>query len=298
MGNKICAMITLFNPNIDKTSKNISEILKYAERVYLLFNSEVKTELIIDERVVPIDNKRNIGLSKAFNIAFDKATEDKFDLTILFDQDSLLTIENFNVMYSEFIEASNNNKVMCIGPALNVYGNLITTPKWMKWKKIDTKANVDSVKNIITSGMIINIAEALKIGAFDDSFPVDFCDFNFCYRALYHGYYVLRSKDAFIQHEIGKSSMKIGKITIHFHAPYRNYFLVRDTLRIVFRCKETPLSIRIRYLFFLPLRMILFIMLLDKKRERLNMYYLGFKDYINKNYYFGSIQEKLSSEKK
>lgn len=296
MENKICAMITLFNPNIEKTSKNISEILKYVERIYLLFNSEVRTELIIDERIVPIDNKGNIGLSKAFNIALDKATEDKFDVTILFDQDSLLTIENFNILYAEFKEACKHNKVMCIGPALNVYGNLITSPKWMKWKKIDTKANVDSVKNIITSGMILDINAALEIGGFEDSFPVDFCDFYFCYKAIYNGYYVLKSKDAFIQHEIGNSNMKIGKSTIHFHAPYRNYFLVRDTLRIVFRCKETPLSIRFRYIFFLPLRMILFLIKLDRKKERLQMYHLGFRDYIHKNYYFGSIASLLNAK--
>lgn len=292
---KKCSFITCFNPDLKKTEKNIREMLKYLDRVYLLFNSPVEAEFLFDHRIVAIDNGGNIGLSKAFNIALKRANEENYDYAVLFDQDSLLTASNFSIMFNEFENVSKSNKVMCIGPALNVYGSILPTPKWVKWKKIYTSENVESVKSVITSGMILNIKEALKIGGFDDSFPVDFCDFYFCYKALFNGYYVLKSKDAFIQHEIGNSNMKIGKSTIHFHAPYRNYFLVRDTLRIVFRCRETPFFIRVRYLFFLPLRMILFILKLDNKKERLHMYKLGFKDYLHKKYYFGSIEKLLNA---
>lgn len=291
----VCALVTLFNPDAKKTCASIREILGYADRVYLLFNSPVDESLLFDERITAIDNGGNVGLSMAFNVALKAAHDANYKFAVLFDQDSFLTAENFSIMYDEFSIVSHAQKVMCIGPSLCVYGQNINTPRWMLWKKIKAEVNVLSVKNVITSGMLLNISEALKIGGFDETFPVDFCDFYFCYKALYNGYVVLKSKDSFIQHEIGNSNMKIGKSTIHFHAPYRNYFLVRDTLRIVFRCRETPTSIRFRYLFFLPLRMILFIVRLDKKKERLNMYYLGFKDFIRKNYGFGSIGKLLNS---
>ena len=295
MKEKICAMITLYKPEVNKTLNNIKEILKYAGRVYLLFNSSIEDKFLYDERIKAIDNGGNIGLSKAFNIALKKASKEQFEYAVLFDQDSFLTSVNFSIMFNEFENVSKDNMVMCIGPALNVYGNILPTPKWMYWKNINTAENVESLKNVITSGMILNIKEALKIGGFDESFPVDFCDFYFCYKALYNGYYVLKSKDAFIQHEIGNSNMKIGKSTIHFHAPYRNYFLVRDTLRIVFRCKETPFSIRLRYFIFLLPRMILFLVKCDRKKERLKMYKLGFKDYLHKSYYFGSITDLMNA---
>lgn len=291
----LCAFITCFYPEPQKMEKNIKEILKYADKIFLLFNSPISEELLFDEKITAIDNGGNIGLSKAFNIALKRANEESFQYAVLFDQDSFLTIDNFSLMFNEFKNVSKDNNVMCIGPSLNVYGNVLPTPKWMYWKKIHTNENVESLKNVITSGMILNIQEALKIGGFEDSFPVDFCDFYFCYKALHNGYYVLKSKDAYIQHEIGNSNMKIGKATIHFHAPYRNYFLVRDTLRIVFRCKETPLSIRFRYFIFLLPRMILFLVKCDRKVERLKMYMLGFRDYIHKNYYFGSIEKQLNA---
>ena len=297
---KICACITLYHPNYEKLRRNLSQISSYCEKIYLLVNEKIATfdnlyNNQINDQIEVVLNQKNIGLSAAFNIALKKALKENFKLAILFDQDSILSVENFKLMQNEFAILRSKYPVVCIGPSLRVYGNNLETPKWILSRKIVNIATVDSVKNIIISGMLLDIEAALSIGGFDTSFPVDFCDFFFCYKALSHGFYVLKSRDAFIQHEIGNSNMKIGKATIHFHAPYRNYFLVRDTLRIVFSCKETPFSVRLRYLFFLPLRMVLFIIMLDKKKERLHMYYLGLKDFFQKKYGFGSVANLLEA---
>ncbi len=293
----VCAMITLFKPNEEKLKSNLAQISLYAEKIYLLVNAD---SIDIDFSEFPhaeiILNGKNIGLSAAFNIALKKAKSEGFDEAVLFDQDSFLSEENFKRMEVKFLELKKENKVMCIGPSLNVRGNIIPTPKWTLAKNKICSDKVFSVKNVITSGMILDINAALEIGSFEESLPVDFCDFYFCWKALYNGFYVLKSKDSFINHEIGSGSVKIGKSTIHLHAPYRNYFLVRDTLRIVFRFKETPLSIRFRYFFFLFPRMFLFLIKCDRKKERLKMYILGFKDFFSKNYGFGSIAKLLNAD--
>ncbi len=292
----ICAMITLFNPDEQKLKSNLKQISLYTQKIYLLVNS---SSIDIDFSDFPnaeiILNGKNIGLSAAFNVALKKARAEEFDEAVLFDQDSFLSEENFKRMESEFIELKKENKVMCIGPSLDVRGNIIPTPKWTLAKRKIGSDKVFSVKNVITSGMILDINAALDIGGFEETLPVDFCDFYFCWKALYNGFYVLKSRDAFINHEIGNGSVKIGKSTVHLHAPYRNYFLVRDTLRIVFRLKETPVYIRFRYFFFLLPRMMLFLIKCDRKKERLKMYRLGFKDYCKKNYGFGSIANLLNA---
>lgn len=293
---KLCSMITIFSPNKEKLKYNIEQISSYAEKIYLLVNEKnLDDEFLHLERTVAIINGKNIGLSAAFNIALKQALNEGFEAAVLFDQDSFLSKENFEKMEDEYMNTKSANPVMCIGPSLNVYGNIISTPKWtLSKRKIDSD-KVFSVKNIITSGMILDIRNALQIGGFEESLPVDFCDFYFCYKAIYNGYFVLKSKDAFLKHEIGNSSMKIGKSTVHFHAPYRNYFLVRDTLRIVFCFKETPFSIRVRYFIFLIPRMVLFLIKCDRKTERLKMYWLGFRDFITRNYGFGSIAKLLGA---
>jgi rhamnosyltransferase len=270
-------------------------MLEYSEVVYLLFNSPVISELQFDKRIC-IDNKKNRGLSKAINRGISQAVKDGYHYAILFDQDSYITNENFIKLFAELQEEERYQKVMCIGPSLNVRTNIIAIPNWSKNNR-KTKLNcVCSVNNIITSGMIVNIHNFIQIQGFNEKFPVDFCDFLFCWKAIYNGYAVLQSMDAYIIHEIGIDHIKLYRKIIHFHAPYRNYFLVRDTLNICLREKETPLMIRFRYLFFLPPRMLLFLILLDKKKERLKMYLLGLKDFFIGKSGFGSVSKMLNAE--
>jgi rhamnosyltransferase len=293
---KICSLITIYKPDIVKLEQNIQIILEYSDVIYLLFNSCVIDEFQYDTRIISIDNKKNIGLSKAINRGIKQAAEDGYQYAILFDQDSYITNENFIKLFAEMQQEEKHQKVMCIGPSLNIRNNIIAIPNWSKNRR-KTKSNcICSVNNIITSGMLVNTHNFLQIRGFNENFPVDFCDFLFCWKAIYNGYAILQSMDAYIIHEIGTNYMKVCVHTIHFHAPYRNYFLVRDTLNICLREKETPLMIRFRYLFFLPIRMTLFLILLDKKLARLKMYWCGLKDFFMAKPGFGSIAGILDAE--
>ena len=291
--NNLCALITLYNPDEEKLKFNISQIKDYVGKIYRLCNSSVDF-LIEDEKICLIDNKKNIGLSAAFNIGIEKARGEGFDLAILFDQDSVLTKNNFELLYEDFLAECAN--AACIGPSLNVRGNIISIPRWSMNVRFKVSENVVSVKNVITSGMLLKISAFDDVGGFDEKFPVDFCDFTFCWNCICKGYAVLQSKRAFINHEVGNAAMKIGKSTIHFHAPYRNYFLVRDTLNVVFRNKSTPVFMRFRFLFLLPVRMILFLVKCDRKKERLKMYFLGFCDFLRNVHGYGCIAKLLGAE--
>jgi len=292
----ICSLVTVYKPNIDKLKRNIETMLQYSDFVYLLFNSPVIQELEFDERIKSIDNNRNIGISKAINIGINVVAGVGFRYAMLFDQDSSLTRKNFEKLFLEMQEEEKKQKVACIGPSLKVRNNNIPIYNWTKKKTTTIAKNVVSVNNIITSGMLINIQNFMDIGGFDEDFPVDFCDFVFCWKALYKGYCVLQSEDAYIVHEVGNYGMKIIGRTIHFHAPYRNYFLVRDTLNICFKTKEMPLLARFHFSFFLPLRMLLYLSLLDEKFKRLKMYWLGFWDFIMNKRHFGSIANILNAD--
>jgi rhamnosyltransferase len=293
---KICSLVTIYKPDIIKLKYNIKIMLEYSDAVYLLFNSCIIDELQFDTRIVSIDNKKNIGLSKAINKGIKQAYKAGYQYAVLFDQDSYITNENFIKLFTEMQHEESNQRVMCIGPSLNIRNNIITIPNWSKNNR-KTKVNcVCSVNNIITSGMIVNIHNIIEIQGFNENFPVDFCDFLFCWKAIYNGYTILQSMDAYIIHEIGINNIKLCGHIIHFHAPYRNYFLVRDTLNICFKEKETPLMVRFRYLFFLPIRTLLFLLFLDKKIMRLKMYWFGLKDFFMAKRGFGSISRMLNAE--
>ena len=292
----ICSLITIYKPDVIKLTCNIKMMLEYSDIVYLLFNSPIIPELQFDERIICLFNGKNIGISRAINKGVDKAANDGFLYAILFDQDTCLTNDNLKKLLAEMYSEEELRQIACIGPSLNVRNNIIQIPKWSKNGKTTKLAATVSVNNIITSGMLINTKHFLALRGFNEDFPLDFCDFLFCWKALYKGYVVLQSTDAYIIHEIGTHGIKIFSQTIHFHAPYRNYFLVRDTLAICFRTKETPMYIRFRYLIFLPFRMLLYLIMLDKKTMRLKMYCMGIIDFIMGKKHFGSIAKMLDAE--
>ena len=292
----ICSLITIYKPNVIKLKQNIQIISQYSDCVYLLCNSPEFFEIQFDNKIKIIRNNKNIGISRAINKGIDMALNDGYSYAVLFDQDSILTKENFSKLILEMLNESKISKVACIGPSLNVRNNTIPKYSWIINRKRVHSANIISVNNIITSGMLVNIKQFINIEGFHEDFPVDFCDFIFCWKSIYNGYSVIQSKDVYLNHEIGDGSIKIFNRTIHFHAPYRNYFLVRDTLNICFRIKETPLLIRFRYFFSLPFRMFVFLLLLENKKTRLKMYWWGFKDFFLKKKHFGSIANLLGAE--
>lgn len=291
----VCSLITVYKPNIIELKCNIEVILQYASTVYLLFNSPVIDEFQFDKRIISIDNKKNIGISRAINKGIKRAFNDGYQYAVLFDQDSSLTADNFTKMFSELINKT-EYQVACIGPSLIVYDNIISIPAWVKNKKEIKSPLVYSVNNIITSGMLVNIEIFLLLKGFNENYPVDASDFLFCWKAVKNNYFVLQSKDAYLIHKIGTHNLKIGNYILHFHAPYRNYFFIRDTLNILFREKDAPLIFRIRCLFQLPFRMLLFLLLLDKKLLRLKMYLWGFNDFIKGRRNFGSIAKILGAD--
>lgn len=292
--NHICALITLFYPDYEKLEKNIRQILSYADRIYLLANSKVDFDLK-NSSVVLIQNERNFGLSKSFNSGIRRAAEEGFEFAIFFDQDSFLSADNFERLFREMLRENKKNAA-CIGPSLKVRGNSINIPRWTRNGRFRTSGDVLSVNNVITSGMLVNISAFRKVGGFDENFPVDFSDFTFCWNCIRGNYAVLQSMDALMSHEIGNSGMSLGKHTVHFHAPYRNYFLVRDTLNIIFRYKSTPLKVRVRFLLLFPARLVLYFLKLDRKMERLRMCGYGLYDFVRGVHGFGKIADLLGAE--
>ncbi|MDR0551881.1 MAG: glycosyltransferase [Spirochaetaceae bacterium] len=293
---RICSLITIYKPDIEKLKQNIEIMLQYSKAIYLLFNSPVIDELLFDSGIIAVDNKKNIGISRAINKGIDIAAKDGHCYALLFDQDSCLPKDGFEKMYNEFLAEEKERPAACIGPSLAVYGNNITIPKWLRNSRQTVSASVYSVNHIITSGMLINIPVFLKLGGFNANYPVDFCDFMFCWKAVYNNYLVLQSAGTVLTHEIGFNNFKFGNITIHFHAPYRNYFLTRDTLNVSLLEKETPVYIRIRFMLHLPFRMMLFLIALKNKKDRIKMYLLGLKDFLLGKRHFGSIARMLGAE--
>jgi rhamnosyltransferase len=275
---------------------NLRQMLFYADTVVLFGNSKIPQELQFDDRIICFNNKTNIGISRSINKAALYAKKCNLVYAILFDQDSLLTHDDFQMLFSELRHEEQFHPVICIGPRLRNYNdNSIISCGTKNLIKVSS-AKICSVNTIITSGMIVNIDSFLKIGGFPENYPLDFCDFLFCWTAIRSKFIVLQSNDVFMSHTIGERRISLFMQKIHLHPAYRHYFLVRDTLNISIKEKVTPFYTRCRLLFLLPFRMLVYWFVLPGRTLRIKMYVLGFRDFFLGKRGFGSVANLLDAQ--
>jgi len=246
--------------------------------------------------VTVLNHGCNLGISEAVNGAVAFAREEGYKTAILFDQDSRLEPEMFSVLLRDYLAISAVRQIACIGPTVHVRGHRIQVPRWSRRGRASI-FNCLEVYHVITSGMLVNVAAFGEIGGFDSRFPIDFSDFSFCWRAIDHGFQVFQSREAVMNHEIGNGGFQIGHSTVHLHAYYRHYFMVRDTLNAVLKNRETPFSVRVRFLYQLPIRALLFAMILPDKKRRGEMYWAGLRDFVKGIRGFGSVASLLGARK-
>jgi rhamnosyltransferase len=293
----VCALMTIFRPNVSKTIINLRTILCYVDAVFLLGNSEIPDALIFDVKIIPVKNRINIGISRSVNIGAAYALKKGYKYAILFDQDSILDEKNFRHLFLEMKHEERYRNVACIGPSLVVRGQVEHIPGWKRNKTLKpVTKQVVSVKCVITSGMIVNLRNFSVLKGFDENFPVDFSDYTFSWKAVHANFAVLQSSDVYMDHEVGIGTLKVFGKNLHYHHPYRDYFMSRDALFVCFRLPDTPFSMRFRSISLSPVRMIIFILLLKDRKQRLKMYFLGIMDFFRNRRGFGSIASLLGAD--
>lgn len=223
----LAGIVILYNPDKD-VLENIATYIEELDCLYVFDNTEkpdVKIVAKIQEmpHVQYISFGENKGISYALNHALTLAKDYKFLLTM--DQDSKF-YEGMMRQYKNYLERiySKDNSVAMFSVH---YDGL----------KISTVSNefVD-VERAITSGSVVNIDIARRIGGFDENLFIDEVDHEFCYRARTQGYRIICISTINMHHNMGKP-ISIGifgkKYLALNHNPVRKYYIFRNTIYVM-----------------------------------------------------------------
>lgn len=233
---KLAVGIVLYNPSIDNLKKNIKEIEKIADYIFLIDNNSKNFNLIkkIQKGNILIkSNSSNLGIAKALNQILELSYERNVDFLLTLDQDSILSED----IIKEMLKYINCKDVAIVCPVINDLNRI---------KQVVQKEEILEVNRCITSGSLMNLRVCKSVGFFDEKMFIDYVDFDYCKRIILNDKKILRIKNAVLDHEIGKRSKRRflfwqvyptnhNANRIYFFARNINYYLKKYNKQLTFK---------------------------------------------------------------
>lgn len=221
---KIAAIVITYHPDIDAFKRNLCKYAPYVDKIIVWQNSHDDLKLNdIDDKIILAGNGQNRFIATPLNYAIDWCVRNGFDYLLTMDQDS--TWDNFG----EFVKktmSQNDSRVAIYAPNVN---NLFAST-----------APIEEAESVITSGSLLNINIASKLGGFREDYKIYWVDGEYCCWARKNGYKINIITNNQLVQQFGKETKTIfGFIAANYSATVY-YFLFRNMLWMKREYKNTP----------------------------------------------------------
>lgn len=231
---KVCAIVVSYNPDID-IAKNINALIQQVDEVVIVDNGSCMNSkknlrfLSRQKNVRLICNNKNIGIASALNIGARYALEAGYHWVATFDQDSKITPGFVHSMLTSYKACDYKEKVALVSP---IYYDKKTDIK-TKRGLYDNNDSVlfSEIEATITSGNLIKSNVFDFVGFFEDSFFIDYVDYEFCLRCRSKGFKIIESPQALLIHSVGfgaKHSFFRKTVVTTNHNHLRRYYNSRN----------------------------------------------------------------------
>ncbi len=223
---RIAGIVILYHPGTE-VAANIHTYLPQVDTLYVADNTEhdlsaVAAQLAVMEKITVLHDGKNEGIAKRLNQAATMAIAAGFEWLLTMDQDSAFTAGAMQAYLQCVAQHGQQESVAMVGVEYEK-------------KPANTHCSSTEVKQLITSGSIVNLQLFKKIGGFDEALFIDEVDTDYCYGAITRGYKIIKFKNIYLHHALGHisyhTSLKSGKTTARtLHSPLRLYYMVRNQL--------------------------------------------------------------------
>lgn len=265
---KLAGIITLYHPDKNVLS-NIETFLNQLDILYVLDNTEnpdVSTRKMFSE-IGKVEYKAfggNMGIAYAMNYAL-KAVKG-YDFLLTMDQDSYF-LPGMMAKYKQKVEEQEKINSQKAG-VYSVNFDPRVDAVIPGCKKIDVA---------ITSGSMIPVDIATKIGGFDENLFIDEVDNEFCYRVKKNGYDILEFPSIILKHSLGHQTFH-QILGFHYntfnHNALRKYYMTRNRIYVLRKYPE----IRCWYIKNIIKDVIKVVLAETDKKHKINYIIKGMKD--------------------
>ena len=211
----IAAIVVLYNPDIEDVFKNIRTYCKTVDKVLLWRNSPVTISVPSDMRdiILLMGTEKNEYMARPLNYAIDWCLENGYDHLLTMDQDS------------EWVNAAH-----FISRALSLPDkDIAQISPYVVGQYAKPEADYDA-ESVITSGSLVDVQVAKKLGGFREDYKIYWVDGEFCYWARINGYRNRVLHDCFLIQKFGKQTKTLFGFTTSNYSPIVYFFLVRNML--------------------------------------------------------------------
>jgi rhamnosyltransferase len=172
-----------------------------------------------------IENGENLGVAEALNRGVRWATNQGYPWVVLFDQDSGLTKDFIEQMFTAWEAHPDRERVASIHPAyVNPESGI---------EAVVPHASDGGPVFPMTSGSLMPAWIFDKVGWFASEYFIDLVDWEYCFRVRAAGYLVVESKYAKLLHTVG-DPMWTTILGHAFHSSHHNavrrYYISRNSL--------------------------------------------------------------------
>jgi len=277
--NKISIITITYNPNIEELQSNLKSYIQQSQLIVIVDNStDIKIQMQIKHLMDSYNNIHvltlgdNFGIAKAQNIGFKYAIDNGYDYFIEMDQDSQLPNNYVENIYKSYLNILSSNKYIAgIGPiAINKQDN-------SSYHYRDTSEKIIEVEKTLSSGFFTSKQVLEKVGFKDENLFIDLVDWEWCWRARSKEFNIFVDTTLKIQHLLGEGHKKFYFFKLGIPSPIRHYYQYRNSL-LLSKKNYIPLKWKIKRFFIHLLKPIFFLVLYDKKIERLKFVCKGLMD--------------------
>lgn len=298
------AIVVLYSPDLEHLKNFLNNLFLQVDKVVLVDNTPLairnyNSSLFIEEKVVYIDLKDNLGIAKAHNVGIEKSKELGVEYVIIFDQDS--SVQGGFVQSLIDVDKKlrlDGKKVAAVGPAyMDIKTNVIAPAiqfVGLKVKRIqpDKEGIFTRADYIISSGTLIHISTLNDVGLMMEKLFIDYVDIEWGLRAKNKGYSCYIANQILMYHSIGDRSIKVPFSSNRFvsiHSDFRKYFIIRNAFYLIlysnvminWRIVQIPKTFM--YFIFLCL-------FVSPRFKNIKIFLLALKDAILKNMGKGSMK--------
>jgi rhamnosyltransferase len=237
---KLCAIMVTYNPDA-ALERNIRAMLPQVDKLIIVDNGSAlpiraHIETIASSCAVQVIwNKENLGLATALNIGIRSAfVSGNFAWIATFDQDSRVAAGFRDAMLQAYLACPYRQSVGIIGP----HHVELTENSTAGLSHHEEHDRFREITAVMQSGTFLSTEALRSCGLFDDSFFIDYVDFELCLRIRKNGLRIIEAPNATIVHRLGNPSRhnRFGRtFTVCNHSALRRYYAARNRFRIYFR---------------------------------------------------------------